>query len=355
MVFHPFHERPQVKILIPKRVPTAMFLIVIAGYALMIVVSPHLHLIDDHNLLNSLMQGAFFTGYLPPHLVSIGRFYPLVMQEFNGLTLFFKPSVQLFYGFMAVEFLALILILSCLLSFAANNKNMQRLPLLLLLFSPGFVTAFLRLHIGERSSLILFSLFLLMYFLFQRAQNRIFYLFSGVVCANFALYVKEPGFLMLGAFGFFHLALGWKTIPTRQKIFDGLLVGSSIAFVAVYYAVVFRHQGGVLYGDTPYSFLFTMSKNLFEYMITDPFLVLVGSGLLGVRTYVVLTKRERPEPVFDAMLIAGFIYILAFGKLNIFAYHYLLPAYAFSTAAILYYLVTKGLSEAKSNALSFAP
>ena len=207
----------------------------------------------------------------------------------------------------------------------------------MLLLSPGFVTAWFRLFVPERNALFFFILFLFSYFSYQRRESVLTGLF-GLLFANLALYYKEPGFLMLGAFVFFHLVFGWKELKPNQRIFDLLLLGSSFVFILVYYFVVFRNIGKVLYGEIPYNQILLFAKNIFNYILIDPFLIFVLPLLIVYRIYLVCLKLSRKEPIYDSLLIASFVCVLVFLKLNMCAYHYLLPAYAFGIIGMVYFL-----------------
>ncbi|MEI6154026.1 MAG: hypothetical protein WCQ90_08050, partial [Deltaproteobacteria bacterium] len=152
-------------------------------------------------------------------------------------------------------------------------------------------------------------------------------------------YYKEPGFLMLGTFAFFHLLLGWEKFSFRQKLFDILLLVSSCVFILVYYFIVFINMTGSRYGKTPYNQILVFAKNIFNYMLSDPFLIIVLPLLIMYRSFLVFYKRSSKEPIYDSLLIASFVYVLAFLKLNIlFGYYYLLPAYVFGIVGITYFL-----------------
>jgi hypothetical protein len=143
---------------------------------------------------------------------------------------------------------------------------------------------------------------------------------------------------MLGAFGFFHLASAWNTLNVRQKLFDTLLIGSATIFIVIYYCMVYLKRGAVLYGDTPYDPVVLFAKNVANYFLSDPFLMVLLFGLLAYRAYEVATKKKRLESVYDAALLAGASYVLVLLKLNLWAYRYLLPAYAFAILGLVHFV-----------------
>lgn len=318
-----------------------IFLLVVFAYFSLIIFMPYLQPIDDHGILNSLMKDQIFTAYVSQDLFYTGRFYPLNMQEFNLLVLLDIVSVELFYILLAIEFL-FIIGLMFLLFIEINNKNIHFFKIFIILliifvFSPGFVTAFFRLHIGERNALFFLLLSLLFYLKFQN-KPKIIYFLIALIATNFSLYYKEPVFLILGTFAFLHFIFSYKTTDLKQKTIDILIILSSLTFIIVYFFLVYMNQGNQLYGDTPYNPIILMAKNGFKYVMSDPLIVFVVFPLATWRFYNIIKLRQSEYPIYDAMLFASVVYIFAFIKLNICEYHYWLPSYAFAIPALLFFI-----------------
>jgi hypothetical protein len=222
-----------------------------------------------------------------------------------------------------------------------NKKYIAYLALLFLVFTPGFATAWFRLFVPERSELFFFAIFLYAFLQYQKNQKTVFFI-AGLLAANIALYYKEPAFLMLGTFAFFHLVFGWREINFKQKLYDFLLMLSSLVFITVYFFVVYIHKGNNLYGDTTLNPLLVISKNIFNYSLNDPLLIfsLIPFAIWRV---VVIIKTKNANAVYDPMLFGALIYLLVFVKLNMFAPHYLLPVYLFAIPALLYFFVIEKL------------
>jgi hypothetical protein len=311
---------------------------------LIIIFKPELQVIDDHGLLDTLMSGKFFNKYVSGDMFRIGRFYPLGMQEFNLLYFITgKSDVQNFYILIGLEFLGISWLLCRIMSTSAKGKNEKYyfLFVLALILTPGFVTAFLRLHIGERNVLFFFLLFLFMYTRYQE-NHKGFYAIAALIFANLSLYYKEPVFLMLGTFVLFHLLLSWKDLNGKQKGFDGLLLLSSFVFITVYYIIVFGDITGNRYGvyDLPYS-NFVFIRTFLNLVIFDPILsILVPVTLLYRITD--FFRSHSSEPIYDSMLFASIAYVVSFFILKMqYAHHYFLPAYAPGIVALGYFLITK--------------
>jgi hypothetical protein len=314
-----------------------LFIMVMVSYAVALPTGANFGVIDDHEVLDSLLSGRTLDFYVNPE---IGRFFPLDGQEYNIISLFSLSPVA-FYTYNMVQFLIVVFLMLKIVDLClagVNKNNLAYIIVLLVIFSPGFVSAWFRLLMGERGQVLFFLIFFLLYLLYQKEQ-KVIYFISGFLAANLALYYKEPGFLMLGALGFFHLAFGWKILNKRQKLFDALLMASATIFVMVYFFVIFLKKGHYSYGDTPYSFIIVFTKNTFNYVLSDPFLIILLFVLVIYRFYVILMKKEHLDALHDATLLSGTIYVLAFLKLNIWSYHYLLPAYVFATFGIVHFLV----------------
>jgi len=80
-------------------------------------------------------------------------------------------------------------------------------------------------------------------------------------------------------------------------------------------------------------------KNLLNYgFFTDPILILILLPFAAWRICKALRKQFEPHPVYDSMLIAALMYILAFFILKLYGPYYLLPAYIFALPPIFYFL-----------------
>ncbi|HBN07915.1 MAG TPA: hypothetical protein DD435_04445 [Cyanobacteria bacterium UBA8530] len=300
-------------------------------YFCLFLVRPCLGPIDDHVLLNTLQVGKRLHFFIVPQE---GRFYPLDAQEYNLVSLI-APAPLLYYLFNACQFLALIFLFFSILKKLAPRSRLVLPSLVYLALLPGFTAAFFRLQVPERDSLFFFSLFLLFY-LRHLERPRYLDLFCGLLSANVALYYKEPGFLMLGAFAFLHF-LTEKEAALRQKAFDLLLLLSSLIFAGIYYWVAFRHIGAHRYGTTSFPPLFLTLKNLLFFALSDPLVTLLLPFFLGFRFLRMKQGKTRFHPVHDSLLIGSLLYFLAYLALKIQTYHYLLPIYAFLLPSLLYF------------------
>ena len=317
-----------------------LFGIVVLLYAAILPIGAKFGVIDDYLFLNTILSGRRLDFFIVP---AVGRFFPLTGQEYNIVS-FFSSLPSIFYVYNMFQFVVVIYLIYKILAVYVidkiNRKSITFGIILLMIFSPGFVTAWFRLFVGERSMLMFFLIFFLLYLLYQKKQKYV-YLACGLLAANLALYYKEPSFLMLGGFTFFHLLSGWKSLNIKQRLFDVLLIVSAITFSLVYFFVIFTKKGIVNYGDTPYNPIITFIKNMFSYMLSDPFLIVLLLGLFLYRFYEIISRKKKLEPLYDATIFSGVAYVLFFLKFKVFNYHYLLPAYVFSIFGLVHFLIRK--------------
>ena len=323
-------------------VSDGVFWIIVIWYAILVASWAEFSVIDDHGFTKTL-----FVGESIPYFIfkDIGRFFPLDGQEWNILSAIFTPSAGVFYAFNAI---CLLIVAWCLryglFRFTAHTQSHAAhafvyVTILICLFSPTFITAWLRLFAPERMEFVFLSLFLAcyMYVVYARVSARAWiFLAFGVMCANFALYYKETAFAMLGAFGFVHFVLDYKNSSKATKAFDIALVLSSVVWLLVYALVVLaQKQGGGSYGDTPYNQLIVMAKVVFNYILQEPFLFVAIPCFMLYRIYQVFVKKYPFMPLLDSALIAALVLCAEYIVLKIGDVHYPLPAYVFGLIGLV--------------------
>lgn len=309
-----------------------IFVLIILSYSIMVVVNANFGVIDDHGLLDTILIGKKLPPFIYPE---IGRFFPLNGFELNILSIISK-SPSLYYMYNAFQFIILCYLLYKIYATVILNKYIAIFSILSIIFNPGFVTAWFRLFVPERNVFLFLVVFLYFFLKFQKDQ-KIIYLIIGLISANIALYYKEPVFLILGGFAFFHLLFDWKNLNTKQKIFDFLTIISSSVFLIVYYFVVYINRGPILYGTTSINPLIQLVKIAFSYTLSDPILLFLCLPLGLWRLYAIIKSKDI-IPIFDTMLFSSLIYVAVFFKLNMFAPYYLLPAYAFGLVPVVYFI-----------------
>lgn len=312
------------------------FLIFIAGYVVLILISPHLGPVDDHELLATIQVGRPMPLFIYP---SIGRFYVLDGQILN-LVSRFSTDPLVYYVVNAVELL-LLTFFFCDMTRRIAGRGAALGALLVLLLAPGFVTAWLRLLVPERESLLCFVLFLWCFSRYAEHRSPVHFI-GAVLAANLALYYKEPSFVMVGAFATLRLVgprlrlkPGSNSGHSETRALDVALLCSALIYLLIYYFVIYRHHGTELYGGAQTRPLFDMVKNLVSYATGDPVLMFLALPLGLWRLVVVLSGRCAFEPFADPLLFGALSYMSVYVALNMFAPHYWLPAYAFALPALL--------------------
>src|SRR5262245_34037736 len=103
-------------------------------YTALIMYSPHLYPLDDHQFLRTIQIGKNLPFYV---VLDIGRFYPLTGQEYNLLSRI-AASPALYFAFNAAQFVAVGWMLIQLMGSAAAGAA-RYAPWLFALFSlsPG--------------------------------------------------------------------------------------------------------------------------------------------------------------------------------------------------------------------------
>lgn len=301
------------------------------GYAGLILVDVHLSPIDDHDFIATTLAGNWLTLDIDP---SEGRFDPLTGQEVNLVALVSNTPFS-YYAFNSVELLLFAGLFADLMRrFASRNQALA--TVLLLLALPGFASAWFRLEVSERDSLVLFAVFLWSYWRFE-AGRSCGYAVLALLAANLALYYKETSFILLGSFCLARLAAARSGGEPKTSRLDAVLLLSAALYVGLYYALIYRHWGPVLYGASPVNPVLRAAKNLSAYATWDPFLVFLSAPLAAWRLGSVLLKRAPLDPIGDPLLVAAIAYALAYIVLNIAEDYYWLPAYAFALPGVFYW------------------
>jgi hypothetical protein len=305
-------------------------------YGLILVINSNFGIIDDHHFLDSLLSGKPMHYFVMPE---IGRFFPLAAREYSLIS-FLSNSVTAFYIYNFLQYVTLIFLMYKIqVSLVSDKyKNLILSSLFLLSLSPGFVTSWFRLFVPERNVLFFSVVFLFSYLRFDKNQQWI-YAIIGIFAVNVALYYKEPSFLLFGGFAIFHLYFSSRESNFKKLFFDLAIILSSLVFLIFYYFEVFQYKGNQLYGFTTINPFLVLTKNLFNLCLGDPVVIFLLMPLFFWRTFLICFNKEKPHPLFDSLIFASLLYVFVFFKLNMYAYHYLLPIYAFSITALLHFFL----------------
>lgn len=320
----------------------AGFTVIALLFAVLLLISPRLGPADEYAFLPTLQSGKWFPVYGEnfPYYDSteLGRFGPLGGQEYNLVALFTTSPVG-YFAFNALELLLCAYFLLRVLKRYSAKPAMAYLAGVLLLLTPGFILVYLKLLYVEKNVLFLLAAFMLSYLSFQERQRAV-YLALSLLCANAAIYYKEPVFAAIFVFATGHLFLAWKGSTIRSRFLDGALIASALLYIGIYLATVWPQHGPGLYAPaTTDGQLMVRLKNVMNYaLFSDPIPVLLLLPLTVWRVYRITFCRSSAHPVLDPMLGAGTVYVAVFFVLNMYGPYYLLPAYLFALPPIVYYL-----------------
>jgi hypothetical protein len=310
-----------------------LFILFLILYIGVLVADAKFGPLDDYNFFGTIQAGKFLP--LSTFASLRGRFYPLNGWEYNWVTRILPAQPVSYYIFNAAELLLFVTGFYGLLKRITANRAVIFITITLVLTTNNFFHAFFRLLVPERGSVFWFTMFLWAYFSF--VEDKKWWSFGlSLIAANFALYYKEPGFLMLGTFALSHLLLSWKQAPRSVKLLDGLLLISSGVFLIAYFLVVKQQPAGSNYAAMlgAKAFLEVLQYNT-SY---DPILTLCLVPALLLRSFQLIVERKTFHAIYDAMFCGALVYVASFFYLAIHSFWYFVPTYVFSIPALFYYV-----------------
>lgn len=317
-------------------------MLLLAAYVILMLLNPQLGPGDEYHFLPTLQSGKPFPLYgadFPYYSsVELGRFSPLGGQEYNLVGVFTNSPLG-YFAFNALEMVSCVFLLAWVLRRHSTSAALVYLSLAALLLTPGFTLAFFKLLYVEKNVLFLLAAFMASYLLFQR-QSKPIYLALTLLCANVAIYYKEPVFAAIAVFAAGHLLLAWRDSGTSSRLLDGLLIASALLYAGIYLFVVWPQRGPVLYAPAlADASVLAWAKNFANYaFFSDPIPLLLLLPLLLWRLFRVFGRGEAAHPLLDPMLAAGAAYVGVFLVLNMYSPYYLLPAYVFALPPAIHFM-----------------
>ena len=301
---------------------------------------------DIWNWLNIFNKEPILDGYRP----SIGRFNPLYDVDINFF-MQFVANPYFYFALNAIEvfiiaFLVRKMIKYSSVSIVGGGNNLLALFAIGVLFlNPGFVTVMVGICYPERLEILFLCGFLVASYRFYESY-KLKYAIIGVICANMALYLKEPVFLIIGSFGALHLIISLAKRQKIQKIFwlyHLVLVISACVFIGIYLFHILPQI------DSAYDRLDSLSltqtqrllltlKGYGNFVINDSW-VMILMAFVGFMRVIELIKAKSfaiLHPFWDSALVGAILYVLAFLKLGIFETYYLLPSYFVGFGSVIY-------------------
>lgn len=319
--------------------PTIFFLVFLFLYCVILVsFSRYTFNLDDIWMWSDYIypQKIFWMGYTP----ETGRFWPLAGIDLNIL-MQFSNSPYLFFSFNA--FLVIVFSLSYLkfLNSINSNKILNSIVLAFYMLSVGAITVIFGICYPERPLIASLSIFVLCSFYMFSNPSKITFII-GIIALNLSIYLKEPVFIAAFVFGGFSCYHAFKSGSKILKYYSFLIFFSALIFIILYFVLVYNNI------DRDYSALrnqwntsILTLRGYIDYMLTDGIIIFLLFGVIIYRIFLVFCKKDKIEPFFDGLLMAGFTYFIAFMVLGLLGNYYLLPCYIFSGGSLIYFLIIK--------------
>lgn len=308
------------------------FIVFLISYIYLILYNEDFAYYDESQYLLTTLRGRNFPA---PIWISQGRFWPLGHQEFNLIRLLTQAPV----GYHIFPILQLLIVVATLFIFLIDFPVGFRISLITIItITPSFVISFFGLVYPERN--IIFCLIILLacfqYFIKTRC---IIYFCATLIAAQFALYYKEPIFLLIGGFAGTRLLLQvfWeRSLLQRRGYYQffkthclevGLLILTGI-YLLLYLSIFLPYMN--------FEYARSISTDMFSILVSylklnlllDIFIVTLISRLIYL-----IYSRQLPNSFWDSLAVGTFLYFLSYIKLQIFNSYYMAPV---DFIAILY-------------------
>jgi putative flippase GtrA len=284
--------------------------------------------LDDHQFARTLFQGKPFGAYFNQ---ALGRFYPLVAQEYVLTYKGLGHPAGLFYRMGLIKLAVLAAALSLTLS-RAGLRNFGHLALWLVgIVSYGVAGTLFRLHAGDLNAAILLLFYV---WLLQTPpgesgpkasdQRRIFLTFGLALWAS--LYKESIVVLLFCLSGLEVLRLTLQGKPKERLRHLPVLIYTMVFLVI--YALWAGHSGDANYAASHQSQRLTVLLKTIE---SNPEFLLLFLPLLMLRIATV-GRRWSAYTFYDSLLVSGLGYAGLFLILGMWNQYYLYPGMVLALA-----------------------
>ncbi len=284
--------------------------------------------LDDHQFARTLFQGQPFGVYLNREL---GRFYPLVAQEYVLISKWFGHEASVFYRISVLKLPIFGWLLALAIDRAGAKGLVAFLFWLLGIFSLGVAGTLFRLHAGDLNAAILLMGYLI---LMQDATCRessapgAKVWFGLLIAVAASLYKESIAILLLMFSGleFVRLRFSGKT----QVAFCHL----PVFLYAVSFLLIYKLWAGSP-GDSNYALAHQTPRliTLWRFLETNPPIFLLALPVVLIRVVSNGENWGRYRD-FDSMLIASIGYVALFIFLGIYNQYYPLPGLGFALVGL---------------------
>jgi hypothetical protein len=256
------------------------------------------------------------SGFLPLHIHSNGRFYPLGHQEYNVLGRF-TNSPDVFHAIAVGQILLSAFFVWFI--FFRLPWRFRIWPVLAIFSIPSIFYISQSFIFLERNIILLLAVFVFCFCRFIRFQKK-YYLYAALTAAFLILFYKETVFLII--LGFSLTRCWYQYTRTRAEVHSkrpiGLsdliaelaLLGFVLFFMSTYY--IFAHQvrsvplyGHVLEGPL----IATTISNLSKYVTGHLFFTL---SVIAYTIRIFFLAKLRFHPIWDSLLVAAFLFIAGY-------------------------------------------
>lgn len=273
-------------------------------------------------------------SYPAPIWPKVGRLFPLQFQEFNVLR-HLTQAPAAFRGFVVLQ---LLLWASVTVAYLSEfTIPLRVLALFLIMCTPSFVISFSDLIYPERNILFWVAVFSLCWRRYSATASPVF-LAGTFIAVQFAVYYKEPVWLLFAGFAGTQLVYNWNGEShqgsTRNFIRDNLAnIGTmalAVLFPVLFALVMFYYRSLRYVRDAR----LTISLTVLDYVKVD-FLLFVFLALVVIRALKLFRGQSKPNPFWDPLAAGGAIYAVAIIGLRMFEGYYMAPVDAIAILFLL--------------------
>lgn len=272
-----------------------------------------------------------------------GRFFPFAYLPYNILLLFNSGYITAnsHYLVNSAFFVIMIVALAFLITkivFETGKTviNNWIILFLIVIISQRTYTTFLNVFSTMWVDYTLLVLFLLSTYFFYTKKYSIYGIIS-LIFVNYLMYCLETMFVLPFVFGFCSLVFGYKSLEKPQRIFNFILLGSSLLFLSLYYILVYRYTTQVY--DASHGSSESLIHNSIRMFVAQKVLW-IAVVILCVRLFNLLYKKDTYNVFFDSLLFASVAYTLGGFILRLnWTLYYTIPVITVAPAIVYYLLV----------------
>jgi len=257
-----------------------------------------------------------------------GRFWPLGFQEYNFLALF-GNSIAVFKAYSAFQLL--VTLFCCHSLFTKSHAAWGILVLTMILATPSITISFFGFIFGERNVLFWMAI-LILALQHYPANNKVLSLSVAIISAQFALYYKEPFFVIISVYSLIRIVFVLSNQRRHSKPLKFSRIVSlcwpeicllilSLAFISYYSIEVYPYIVTSYASDRDLQII-----DLFVGYLKFSSLFALALPLALLKLMLIWAKKVKFDAFWDSLFIAAIFYVVAFVELEILSTYYTAPA-----------------------------